>query len=521
MTPSEISTAGDITISELTTIFPQLNIFATQTNSTATTINNDASNASISSATALAASNFKGDWSDLTGYLNVPASVYHDNKYWQLLSDLSDVTIKEPGIDSEWIFLTTTYFNVVASYLDLGIGNVIGEKKVTQDTGNTYRWTGSVWIIDASGLNTKEITSAETISATDWGKIIEVTANSFTVTFDAIANLRAGFACYIKNSGDGDITLETNGSETIDGLITFIMYPGETRLFQCNGTVIKSTVINTFYRTWTSTGSFKKPPGYRNFLCQARGGGGGGGSGRRGAEASNRYGGGAGGGGGYNEDFILATDIGATETITIGAGGAGGAAVTVDDTNGNDGTEGGDTTLGSLLKAAGGTNGDKGTANTANGGSGGTVGFIAGFTGGTGGSGSGANSGFGGGAGGAGSVGGATIGYIGGSTTFGSGGGGGGGGRASNNSSTAGGTGGVKYGHTGAGGGAVGTTGTAGSDHGGGGGGGAGEAATAGGAGGDGDVSGGGGGGGGSNNGYNSGAGGAGGSGIAIIQGVI
>ena len=47
--------------------------------------------------------NFKGNWSDLTGSLSAPASVYHLSLFWQLASDLADVTVKVPGTDSEWI----------------------------------------------------------------------------------------------------------------------------------------------------------------------------------------------------------------------------------------------------------------------------------------------------------------------------------------------------------------------------------------------------------------------------------
>lgn len=52
--------------------------------------------------TAVAAANFKGSWSSLTGLLVVPASVAHAGKVWLLLNDLADVTTSVPGTSADW-----------------------------------------------------------------------------------------------------------------------------------------------------------------------------------------------------------------------------------------------------------------------------------------------------------------------------------------------------------------------------------------------------------------------------------
>jgi len=52
---------------------------------------------------AEANANFKGNWSDLSGSLSVPASVYHLSEYWMLLNERADVTTSEPGYtNSDW-----------------------------------------------------------------------------------------------------------------------------------------------------------------------------------------------------------------------------------------------------------------------------------------------------------------------------------------------------------------------------------------------------------------------------------
>ena len=50
------------------------------------------------------ATNFKGSWSTLTGALNVPASVEHNGKIWQLLVNLPNVALSEPSYsNNQWL----------------------------------------------------------------------------------------------------------------------------------------------------------------------------------------------------------------------------------------------------------------------------------------------------------------------------------------------------------------------------------------------------------------------------------
>ena len=51
---------------------------------------------------ATGAANFKGLWSSLTGPLNTPATVKHNNRIWLLLRSLPDVKLSEPGVSADW-----------------------------------------------------------------------------------------------------------------------------------------------------------------------------------------------------------------------------------------------------------------------------------------------------------------------------------------------------------------------------------------------------------------------------------
>lgn len=54
-----------------------------------------------------------------------------------------------------------------------------------------------------------------------------------------------------------------DGVETANG--AWVMYPGELRLFLCNGLDVVSRVIQPFYKVFISSAIFYKPPGYRLF----------------------------------------------------------------------------------------------------------------------------------------------------------------------------------------------------------------------------------------------------------------
>jgi len=211
--------------------------------------------------------------------------------------------------------------------------------------------------ISSSPTIVRSARTANTILGTaDASTLINITSGTFSQTFTAAATLGSGWFCYIQNTGTGDITLDPNGSETIDGLTSYIMYPQECRLVQCTGTAFTSVVLSPFLRTvLTTLSSFVTPPGY-SYFCGYLWGAGGGGS--RGAGHM------PGAGGGACVPFSLtSTQMGASQVITIAAGGAG---------RGTDGagSVGGNSTIGALLTSYGGGGGsatDQGTAGTGGG----------------------------------------------------------------------------------------------------------------------------------------------------------
>jgi hypothetical protein len=436
-------------------------------------------------------------------------------------------SILNGGFSSTANWVTGIGWTISAGVANGSVTNASLSQTQTLTAGQVYRLTYTV--TRSAGTVTPRFTGGTTVTGTarstaaTFEEYITAVAGNTTIEF-----LGAGFTGTIDNVSMVPI-------DVLDGLNEYNIYPGETRLFQCNGVNLVSVVISAFYLPLSASATFVTPPGYVGFDVTAIGAGGGGGSGRRDAAGTTRVGGAAGGGGAYKRDLVAASSLTATVSVTVGAGGTGGAAQTVDATNGNPGITGGNSSFGTFVVAYAGSFGEGGTAATPlGGGGGGGLSAASGTTGGQpqiigaqaqqfgGGNSTSPDaqcSGSGGGAGGA-------AGNTGGGSVLGGAGGGEGGSINTANTVADGRAGGSNSARNG-GGGAAGTSGdtsstvgAAGTGRSGGGGGGSRRSAGAASAGGAGGVGAGGGGGGASENGINSGAGGAGGNGFVGIVGV-
>lgn len=100
----------------------------------------------------------------------------------------------------------------------------------------------------------KSITKAYRITGADYGQILNCsgTTTSYTISTAPAASVGAGFNCWVWNFGSTTgtvtfaITIDPNGSETIDGNATLILRPGEGTEIVSNGinwqTVAKKTM---------------------------------------------------------------------------------------------------------------------------------------------------------------------------------------------------------------------------------------------------------------------------------------
>lgn len=252
----------------------------------------------------------------------------------------------------------------VTSY-DSATGALVLAVTVKEGAGTYADWAGSITGLPAQRtIAHRAITGADTAAASDIGKYLSCTGSS-PLAFDAAAALGSGWWCYVQNTGAGDVPLEPDGAETIDGIAGFVLYPGAARLVLCDGTALRSIPLSGGTKTFTTTGSYVWAPGVQQWDADLIGGGGGGGGGAR--AAGVRYGGGGGGAGERWKTSIAASEVtvGASVTCTVGAKGAGGAAAASDGAAAADGTAGGSSSVGSLRSVAGGTGASTGATSSA------------------------------------------------------------------------------------------------------------------------------------------------------------
>lgn len=185
------------------------------------------------------------------------------------------------------------------------------------------------------------------LTAADGGTLVAITSGTFTQTFDACANLRNGWMLMLHNQGTGDITLTPNGAELIDGLASYVMYPGESRLFTCDGLTLTSNVLQPFNKKYIASGTFVRPPGYSYFDGIATSAGASGSA----LLSQNNTPVLSGAGGGSFPFQIAFQQLAASTAITVGVGGA-----SVSSTGANTlGNPGGDTSIGALIVVKGAT----------------------------------------------------------------------------------------------------------------------------------------------------------------------
>lgn len=160
---------------------------------------------------------------------------------------------------------------------------------------------------DTSSLIRVNRSSNTMLTAADNGKYFNLTG-TFTQTFDTPANLGNGWFCYIRN-------VNTDGTSGL-GITSTVMYPEEERRFDCDGTTIRSIVINPFKFLSTGSGTFFKPTGYSAFGGLIWGAGGSGAASR----TTNPYNMG-GGAAACTPIWYASASMPASVSFTIGAGG--------------------------------------------------------------------------------------------------------------------------------------------------------------------------------------------------------
>lgn len=78
-------------------------------------------------------------------------------------------------------------------------------------------------------------TAATTLQVTDRGKVVTATSGTWALTLPLAADAGAGWACILRNTGSGTITLTRAGSDLIDGVASMAVVPGAGAIVMSTG----------------------------------------------------------------------------------------------------------------------------------------------------------------------------------------------------------------------------------------------------------------------------------------------
>lgn len=120
--PSTFSTLADAWVAALSTFVTEANALQVDVNAkqsaaalSATGSAASATTSANSAAVALAASNYKGEWTALTGAASIPYSVSLAGRFWMLNTNVSNVATEIPGVSTKW----TEIYPVLRSGINL------------------------------------------------------------------------------------------------------------------------------------------------------------------------------------------------------------------------------------------------------------------------------------------------------------------------------------------------------------------------------------------------------------------
>jgi len=179
----------------INTFVPQLNTALVEINDNAIIAANGAGAATV----ALAATNFKGLYSSLTGAQLKGISCFHLGAFWILSADVADVTTKVPGTASEWKEAKT--INALPYFKYSGA--------VTNGAAVAINANGTVSI---PAITTESAGTTSTITGANWPHLCYDPVNNKIVAAYVTASGYLGVAVGTHDSGTG---VTTWGAETL------------------------------------------------------------------------------------------------------------------------------------------------------------------------------------------------------------------------------------------------------------------------------------------------------------------
>jgi hypothetical protein len=96
--------------------------------------------------------------------------------------------------------------------------------KTAFDTSETNTSTAFGKVVGGAGITTTAVSYG--VSASDQGKIVNATVAGITITTPDATSVGSPFVFSVVNTSSGDITIDGNGSQTVDGALSFTIPSG-------------------------------------------------------------------------------------------------------------------------------------------------------------------------------------------------------------------------------------------------------------------------------------------------------
>lgn len=150
-----------------------------------------------------------------------------------------DPATSSPAIDIQKILDALNALKSVFSGAALPAADLFGGMIALETTNNLYwkRDAGNTkWMVHANAAAVSVVSKAAGYTAVlgDHGKTFSC-VGTFTLAFTACATLTDGWWINVRNDGAGNITLDPNLAETINGAATVVLLPGQSSIVNCNG----------------------------------------------------------------------------------------------------------------------------------------------------------------------------------------------------------------------------------------------------------------------------------------------
>jgi hypothetical protein len=258
----------------------------------------------------------------------------------------------------------------VGSGVQLGLTGIqVASTASLRFSGGAIGGSSDLWML-RSGSGIVRFATGSSTSSADFNRLqFGGTTSSFPALKRDTTTLQVKLADDSAIAASNLVLTDNTGAETATFDAQAKLTDNRTYDLPDSSGTIALTAQLTDTQIFTAGGTWTKPAGAKMVHYIVIGGGGGGGSGRCDNAGTDRSGGGGGGAGGITVGWLNASALGATETITVGAGGAGGAAKTTV-SHGEAGTSGGVSSIGTVIQTHASGGGGGGTTTSGGGGGG-------------------------------------------------------------------------------------------------------------------------------------------------------